>query len=121
MNAGPRNGRIRNRVRCSASSSVRRPSGSGCTSETAITPTLAGPKTQARSLTRVRLRSDFAGASGGAANQAEVGQVPVALVELESVADEELVRDREADVADGQVVDQPPVRPVEESRDVQRI
>jgi hypothetical protein len=44
----------------------------------------------------------------------------MALVQLESVADEELVRDREAHVAHRQIVDEPPVRPVEERRDVQR-
>jgi hypothetical protein len=44
----------------------------------------------------------------------QVGQVPVALVEVEPVADEELVGDREADVPDRQVLHDPPVRPVEE-------
>jgi hypothetical protein len=58
--------------------------------------------------------------SGGGANEPEVRQVAMALVELEPVADEELVRDREAHVAHRQVVDEPPVRPVEERRDVQR-
>jgi hypothetical protein len=46
----------------------------------------------------------------------QVGEVPVALAEVEAVADEELVRDREADVTDGKVLDEPPVRPVEEGR-----
>ena len=52
--------------------------------------------------------------------QPEIRQVPVALLELEAVADEELVGDREADVAHGQVVDEPPVRTIEEGGDVQR-
>jgi hypothetical protein len=40
--------------------------------------------------------------------------VPVAIVaEVEAVADEELVRHREADVAHRKVVDEPPVGPVE--------
>ena len=42
------------------------------------------------------------------------GQVAPAAVEVEAVADEELVRHREADVADRQVVDEAPVRAVEE-------
>jgi len=46
--------------------------------------------------------------------------VPIALVEVEAVADEELVRDREAHVADWQVVDEPPVRAIEEGDGVQR-
>ena len=50
----------------------------------------------------------------------EVRQVPVALVEVEAVADEELVRYGEADVAHGQVVDEPPVRPVEQRHDRER-
>jgi hypothetical protein len=44
----------------------------------------------------------------------KIGQVAVALVEVEAVADEELVRHREADVANRQVVDEASVRPVEE-------
>ena len=44
----------------------------------------------------------------------QIGQVAVSLVEIEAVADEELVRDGEADVADRQILDEPPVRPVEE-------
>jgi hypothetical protein len=44
----------------------------------------------------------------------EVGQVPVPLVEVEAVSDEELVGNREADVAQREVVDEPPVGPVEE-------
>ena len=43
----------------------------------------------------------------------KVGQVAVALLEVEAVPDEELVRDREADVADGQILDQAAVRAVE--------
>ena len=50
----------------------------------------------------------------------QVGQVAEALVEVEAVADEELVGDREADVADRQVVDEPPVGPVEQRRRRQR-
>ena len=68
---------------------------------------LAGPKTPVESL-------------GSSADEAQIRQVAVALVELEAVADEELVGDREADVADGQVVDEPPVRTVEQGCDVQR-
>jgi hypothetical protein len=50
----------------------------------------------------------------------QVGQVPVPLVEVEPVADEQLVRDGEADVAHRQLVDEPAVRPVEERRDGER-
>ena len=46
----------------------------------------------------------------------EVGKVAVALVQIEAVADEELVGDGEADVADRQVFDEPAVRAVEERR-----
>jgi hypothetical protein len=46
----------------------------------------------------------------------QVRQVPEPLVEVESVADEELVGNGEADVADGEVVDEAPVGPVEERR-----
>jgi hypothetical protein len=46
----------------------------------------------------------------------EVGQRPVALVEVEAVADEELVGNDEADVPHGEVVDEPPVGAVEERR-----
>ena len=45
--------------------------------------------------------------------EVQVGQVAVALVEVEAVADEELVGDGEADVADRQVVDEAAVRAVE--------
>ena len=44
----------------------------------------------------------------------QVGQVPVALLQVEPVADEELVRHGEADVADGQVLDEAAIRTVEE-------
>ena len=44
----------------------------------------------------------------------QVREVPVALVQVEPVPDEELVRDREADVADGDVLDQAAVRAVEQ-------
>jgi hypothetical protein len=47
-------------------------------------------------------------------NDVEVRKVPVALVEVEPVADEELVRDGEPDVAHGQVVDEAPVGPIEQ-------
>jgi hypothetical protein len=47
----------------------------------------------------------------------QIRKVPVALGDVEAVADEKLVRDREADVADGQVLDQAAVRPVEEGHD----
>jgi hypothetical protein len=46
--------------------------------------------------------------------QAEIRELAPALVEVEAVADEELVGDDEPDVADGEVVDEAPVRPVEE-------
>ena len=58
--------------------------------------------------------------SGGAADEMQVGQVAPALVQVEAVADEELVRDREADIADGQIVDEAAVGPVEERRHVER-
>jgi len=35
-----------------------------------------------------------------------VGQVPVALVEVEPIAHEKLIRNSEADVANGKVIDQ---------------
>jgi hypothetical protein len=44
----------------------------------------------------------------------EIRQIPVPLVEVEAVADEELVGNGEADVANRQVVDQAAVGPVEE-------
>jgi hypothetical protein len=44
----------------------------------------------------------------------QVREVPEPLVEVEAVADEELVRHREADVAHGEVVHEAPVRPVEQ-------
>src|SRR5581483_2151695 len=98
MKAGPRNGRIRKRVRWRASSTVRRPSGR--TSRVAITRgILAGPNSLA--------------------DQTQVREVPVPLAELEAVPDEELVRDREADVPDGQVVDEPPVGAAEQRGDVE--
>src|ERR1051326_293779 len=50
----------------------------------------------------------------------EVGQVPVPLVQVEAVADEELVRDRETDVADGEVVHEPAVGAVEQRGDRER-
>jgi hypothetical protein len=50
----------------------------------------------------------------------KVREVPVALVEVEAVADEELVGDGEADVAYGQILDEAPVRPVEERRGGER-
>src|SRR4051794_22661933 len=53
-------------------------------------------------------------------SEMQIGQVPVALVEVEAVADEELVRNREADVLHRQVVDQAPVGPVEERDRVER-
>jgi hypothetical protein len=46
----------------------------------------------------------------------EIRQIPKLLMEVEAVADEELVGHREAHVADRQIVDEPPVRPVEQSR-----
>jgi hypothetical protein len=44
----------------------------------------------------------------------QIGQVPEPLVEIEAVADEELVRDGEADVADGEILDEAAVRAVEQ-------
>jgi len=44
----------------------------------------------------------------------EVGQVPETLVQVEPVADEEFVGDSEADVADREILDEPPVGPVEQ-------
>jgi hypothetical protein len=44
----------------------------------------------------------------------EVWEVSIALFQVEAVADEELVWDREADVADGEVIDQAAVWAVEE-------
>ena len=50
----------------------------------------------------------------GSRASVQVRQVPVPLVDVEAVADEELVRDGEADVPHRQVLDEPAVRPVEE-------
>ena len=50
----------------------------------------------------------------------EVREVAEPFVDVESVPDEELVRDREPDVADGKVVDKPPVGTIEERRDRER-
>jgi hypothetical protein len=44
----------------------------------------------------------------------EVGQVAVPLVQVEAVADEELVGDGEANVPHRQVLDEPAIRPVEQ-------
>src|SRR5262249_16412398 len=44
----------------------------------------------------------------------EIGKVPPALVDVEPVAEEERVRHREADVGNGQLVDEPAVGPVEQ-------
>ena len=50
----------------------------------------------------------------------QVRQVAVLLLDVEAVADEELIRDREADVANREVLDEPAVRPVEQRRRRQR-
>src|SRR3954466_3375009 len=44
--------------------------------------------------------------------EAEMGELAVPLLEVEAVADVQLVGNDEADVADGEVVHQPAVRPV---------
>jgi hypothetical protein len=44
----------------------------------------------------------------------EIREVPVPFPEVESVSDEELVRNCEPDVADGKIVDEPAIRPVEQ-------
>lgn len=54
------------------------------------------------------------------ADEPQIRQVAVPLAELEAVADEELVRDREAHIANREVVDEPAVRALEERCDVQR-
>ena len=73
---------------------------------------LVGPLRQAAAVALRALDAELA-------DEPQVGQVPVALPELEAVPDEELVRDREADVANGQVVDEAAVGPVEQRRDVE--
>ena len=50
----------------------------------------------------------------------QVGQVAVALLEIEAVSHEELVGHREAHVADGHVLDQAAIRTVEERHGRQR-
>jgi len=50
----------------------------------------------------------------------EIGQVPVALADVEAEADEELVRDGEANVPDGEILDEPPVRAVEQGHHGER-
>src|SRR4051812_24375550 len=49
-------------------------------------------------------------------DEPQIRKGPVALVEIEAVADEELVGDDEADVPDRQILDEAPVRPVEQRR-----
>src|SRR6266540_1063641 len=105
MNAGPRKGRIRNRVRCRASSTVRRPSGSSA----ARVPIIA--------------RSSLAAAKSSRAlglQKAQIRQVAPATIEAEPVADEELVGNREPDIAHGQVVHEAAVRAVEQDRGGER-
>src|SRR5205085_9605821 len=55
-------------------------------------------------------------AATASAEDVEVRKVSVALLQVEAVPDEELVRDGEADVADGEVFDQPPIGAVEQGR-----
>jgi hypothetical protein len=50
----------------------------------------------------------------------QVGQVAVALADVEAVADEQLVGDGEPDVAYGQILDEPSVGPVEQRHDGER-
>src|SRR6266508_49245 len=50
----------------------------------------------------------------------QIRQVPEALVQVEAVAHEQLVGHGEADVTDRQVVDEAPVRPVEQRHDADR-
>jgi hypothetical protein len=50
----------------------------------------------------------------------QVREVPESLLEIEAVADEELVGHREADVGDGELVDEAPVRTVEERHGCER-
>ena len=65
----------------------------------------------------VLVRARFACPShAGLSEDVQVWQVPVPLVQVEPVPDEELVRDREADVPDREVVDQSAVGPIEERR-----
>ena len=73
---------------------------------------LVGPLRQAAAVALRALDAELA-------DEPQVGQVPVALPELEAVADEELVGDGEADVAHRQVVDEAAVGPVEQRRDVE--
>jgi hypothetical protein len=50
----------------------------------------------------------------------KIRQVPVALADVEAVTDEELVGHGEAHIANGQILDEPAVRPVEEGDNSQR-
>jgi hypothetical protein len=50
----------------------------------------------------------------------QVRQIPVALADVEAIPDEELVGDREANVPDGEILHEPPVRPVEQGHDGER-
>jgi hypothetical protein len=50
----------------------------------------------------------------------QIGEVAVLLVDVEAVAGEQLVGDDEADVANGKIVDEAPVRAVEERRGGER-
>ena len=73
---------------------------------------LVGPLRQAAAVALRALDAELA-------DEPQVGQVPVALPELEAVADEELVGDGEPHVAHRQVVDEAAVGPVEQRRDVE--
>jgi hypothetical protein len=44
----------------------------------------------------------------------QVREIPVPFPEVEPVSHEQLVRNGESDVADGEILDEPPVRPVEQ-------
>src|SRR5690348_15421677 len=53
-------------------------------------------------------------ARSGEMQEAQVGELAIPLLEVEAVADVELVGHRETDIADGEVVDEPAVGTVEE-------
>src|SRR5438105_7641362 len=129
MNAGPRNGRIPNfwepRRMCSP-----RPSGrSNASGRVAIIDrSLAKTKSHAKRSASRPVRRSVCGCKpqsdllrAGSPDDVEIREVPMLLLEVEAVAGEELVRDDEADVANGQVVDEATVRTVEKCRGDERM
>src|SRR5689334_20911636 len=92
----------------------RRPASSG--DDLCAGPQIGAPRTSDLSnLQRITARGPGELRPGSAEMQeAQVGELAIPLLEVEAVADVELVGDREADVPNGEVVHEPAVGPVEE-------